>query len=83
MHYGYINLNLTQLPNISASKNLIRGEVYYMRLMIFSLTIEDWPRAINELIQVCKPGGSIEIMERDILWYNETDLVCNWRTKSK
>jgi ubiquinone/menaquinone biosynthesis C-methylase UbiE len=54
-----------------------------MRFMMFAIVIEDWPEAINELIRVCKPGGWIEIMERDILWYNETELVHNWRTTSK
>ncbi|GBB98548.1 hypothetical protein RclHR1_03260006 [Rhizophagus clarus] len=52
----------------------------YMRFMMFAITIEDWPEAIDELIRVCKPNGWIEIMERDILWFNESELVHNWRT---
>ena len=54
-----------------------------MRLMMFALTMNEWPEAINELIRVCKPGGWIEMMERDILWYNETEMIHNWRKKSK
>ncbi|CAG8547232.1 15450_t:CDS:2 [Racocetra persica] len=33
------------------------------------------------MVRVTKPGGWIELMERDILWYNESDAVKNWRTK--
>ena len=51
--------------------------------MMFALMIEEWPEAIKELIRVCKPNGWIEIMERDILWYNETEMIREWRTKSK
>jgi hypothetical protein len=54
-----------------------------MRLIMFALTIDEWPEAINELIRVCKPGGWIEMMERDILWYNESEMIRNWRTISK
>lgn len=55
----------------------------YMRFMMFAITMDDWPEAIDELVRVCKPDGWIEIMERDILWYNETEIVRNWRTRSK
>lgn len=51
--------------------------------MMFAITMDDWPEAIDELVRVCKPDGWIEIMERDILWYNETEIVRNWRTRSK
>lgn len=53
----------------------------YMRFMMFAITMDDWPEAIDELVRVCKPDGWIEIMERDILWYNETEIVRNWRTR--
>lgn len=52
----------------------------YMRFMMFAFTSEDWKKAIKELIRVCKPSGFLEIMERDILWYNEGNLVKKWRT---
>ncbi|CAG8678586.1 5095_t:CDS:2 [Gigaspora margarita] len=32
------------------------------------------------MVRVTKPGGWIEIMERDIFWYNEGDAIKNWRT---
>ncbi|RHZ83180.1 hypothetical protein Glove_99g334 [Diversispora epigaea] len=53
----------------------------YMRFMMLAFTLKNWPRVINELTRVCKPGGWIEVMERDILWFNEGEGVRNWRTK--
>lgn len=43
----------------------------YIRFMIFAFSLEDWERAIREVVRVTKPGGWIEIMEKDIYWYNE------------
>ncbi|CAG8811811.1 1985_t:CDS:2, partial [Dentiscutata erythropus] len=31
----------------------------------------DWERAIKEVVRVTKPGGWVEIMEKDLYWYNE------------
>ncbi|CAG8567179.1 6044_t:CDS:2 [Acaulospora morrowiae] len=53
----------------------------YMRFMMFALVIKEWPFIINELARVCKPGGWIEVMERDIYWYNEGERTNKWRTK--
>ncbi|CAG8519566.1 18329_t:CDS:2 [Acaulospora morrowiae] len=53
----------------------------YMRFMMFALKIKEWPFIINELARVCKPGGWIEVMERDIYWYNEGERTNKWRTK--
>ncbi|CAG8492065.1 11051_t:CDS:2 [Dentiscutata erythropus] len=52
-----------------------------MRFMMFALTTKDWPLAIKEMIRVTKPGGWIEIMERDIFWYNEGEAVKTWRQR--
>ncbi|CAG8562722.1 1180_t:CDS:2 [Funneliformis mosseae] len=72
---NFIVGNLKRLPFEDNSFDFV-----YMRLIMFALTISDWPEAIKELIRVCKPNGWIEIMERDILWHNESDLVRKWRT---
>ncbi|CAG8484135.1 7924_t:CDS:2 [Acaulospora colombiana] len=53
----------------------------YMRFMMLAITIENWQFAIDELVRVCKPGGWIEVMERDIYWYNEGEMVNEWRTR--
>ncbi|CAG8576878.1 6455_t:CDS:2 [Dentiscutata heterogama] len=49
--------------------------------MMFALTTKDWPFAIKEMVRVTKPGGWIEIMERDIYWYNEGEDVKTWRKR--
>ncbi|CAG8500460.1 7214_t:CDS:2 [Scutellospora calospora] len=53
----------------------------YMRFMMFALMTKEWPYAISEMVRVTKPGGWIEVMERDILWFNEGEVIRNWRTK--
>ncbi|CAG8437815.1 7777_t:CDS:2 [Diversispora eburnea] len=53
----------------------------YMRFMMLAFSLKNWPQVINEMTRVCKPGGWIEVMERDILWFNEGEVVHNWRTK--
>ena len=39
--------------------------------MIFAFTLKDWKFAIKEICRVCKVGGYIEFMEKDILFENE------------
>ncbi|RIA81457.1 S-adenosyl-L-methionine-dependent methyltransferase [Glomus cerebriforme] len=72
----FVTGNLKKLPFEDNTFDFV-----YMRLMMFALTMEEWPGAITELIRVCKPNGWIEIMERDLLWYNETETVRRWRSK--
>ncbi|RHZ87026.1 hypothetical protein Glove_41g82 [Diversispora epigaea] len=43
----------------------------YIRFMIFAFSVEDWERAIKEVVRVTKPGGWVEIMEKDLYWCNE------------
>ncbi|CAB4444700.1 unnamed protein product [Rhizophagus irregularis] len=43
----------------------------HMSFMLFAFTLKNWEIAINELIRVCKPGGYVELMEKDIFWFNE------------
>ncbi|RIA85892.1 S-adenosyl-L-methionine-dependent methyltransferase [Glomus cerebriforme] len=38
----------------------------FCRLMNFSFTIKDWKNVINEICRVCKVGGYIEFMEKDV-----------------
>ncbi|CAG8466447.1 9647_t:CDS:2 [Acaulospora colombiana] len=40
-----------------------------IRLMIFAFTLEEWEKAISEAVRVCKVGGWVEIMEKDILFF--------------
>jgi ubiquinone/menaquinone biosynthesis C-methylase UbiE len=55
----------------------------HMRFMIFAFTLKNWELAIRELVRVCKPGGYIEIVEKDILWFNEGPFCKAVRTASK
>ncbi|CAG8452491.1 6773_t:CDS:2 [Paraglomus occultum] len=43
----------------------------FMRFMGWRLSQMEWVRIINELTRVARPGGWIEIMETDMIWYNE------------
>ncbi|CAG8531583.1 2781_t:CDS:2 [Funneliformis caledonium] len=52
----------------------------YMRFMLFAFTLKNWEVAIKELIRVCKPDGFIEMMEKDIFWYNEGPFCKSART---
>ncbi|CAI2161753.1 17061_t:CDS:2 [Funneliformis geosporum] len=52
----------------------------YMRFMMFAFTLKNWDIAIKELARVCKPGGFIELMEKDIFWYNEGPFCKSART---
>ena len=45
------------------------------RFMIFAFTIQDWKFVINEICRVCKVGGYIELMEKDILFGNEGNFT--------
>ncbi|KAI8070021.1 S-adenosyl-L-methionine-dependent methyltransferase [Gongronella butleri] len=47
----------------------------YQRLMIFSLTKEQWQLAIRELVRKLRPGGTIELMEADCHWTNMGPLA--------
>ncbi|CAG8438530.1 1602_t:CDS:2 [Diversispora eburnea] len=40
-----------------------------IRLMIFAFTIDEWEKAVKEAVRVCKVGGWIEMMEKDILFF--------------
>ncbi|CAG8562140.1 8902_t:CDS:2 [Ambispora gerdemannii] len=54
----------------------------YCRFMMFVLTLEDWQeKVIPELARVLKPNGWLEIMEGDIVWYNEPACVKDLRQK--
>ena len=55
----------------------------HMRFMLFAFTLKNWELAIKELVRVCKPGGYIELEEKDILWYNEGPFCKAARTVSK
>jgi ubiquinone/menaquinone biosynthesis C-methylase UbiE len=55
----------------------------HMRFMLFAFTLKNWEVAINELIRVCKPGGYIELMEKDIIWFNEGPFCKAARTVSE
>ncbi|CAI2177423.1 6671_t:CDS:2 [Funneliformis geosporum] len=54
------------------------------RFMMFAFTTKDWEIAIKEICRVCKVGGHIEFMEKDILFWNEGNftrkarLTCKW-----
>ncbi|CAI2194098.1 18879_t:CDS:2 [Funneliformis geosporum] len=50
------------------------------RLMIFAFTLKDWEIAIREICRVCKVGGYVEFMEKDILFWNEGNFTRNART---
>ncbi|RIA85883.1 S-adenosyl-L-methionine-dependent methyltransferase [Glomus cerebriforme] len=47
----------------------------FCRFMIFAFTLEDWKLAIKEICRVCKVGGYIEFMEKDILFWNEGNFT--------
>ncbi|CAG8583936.1 17258_t:CDS:2 [Funneliformis caledonium] len=45
------------------------------RFMMFAFTTKDWEVAIKEICRVCKVGGYIEFMEKDILFWNEGNFT--------
>src|ERR1043165_3522030 len=45
------------------------------KLMMFIFTVKDWEIAIKEICRVCKVGGYIEFMEKDVLFWNEGDYT--------
>ncbi|CAI2169306.1 6276_t:CDS:2 [Funneliformis geosporum] len=42
----------------------------YQKILVSSFSVEDWAKAINELIRVLKPGGYLELMEFDDKFWN-------------
>ena len=51
----------------------------FCRFMIFAFTLKDWKFAIKEICRVCKVGGYVEFMEKDILFENEGNYTKNAR----
>ena len=67
-------------PNVTfLAENILDGlpfpddsfDFVFMRFMGWHLSQMEWVRIINELTRVARPGGWIEIMEADMIWYNE------------
>ena len=67
-------------PNVTfLAENILDGlpfpddsfDFVFMRFMGWHLNQMEWVRIINELTRVARPGGWIEIMEADMIWYNE------------
>ncbi|KAI9276568.1 hypothetical protein BY458DRAFT_488684 [Sporodiniella umbellata] len=65
------------VPNFSFREgNVVKGLPYedntfdlvQMRLLVFALGKEDWPKAIQEAIRVVKPGGSNDIISKGLRW---------------
>ncbi|CAG8649429.1 16779_t:CDS:2, partial [Dentiscutata erythropus] len=40
----------------------------FQRNLMRAYTEQDWPRVVNELVRVLKPGGYLELMERSMLY---------------
>ncbi|KAG9294860.1 hypothetical protein G9A89_008552 [Geosiphon pyriformis] len=54
----------------------------HCRDMMFVFTMRDWEeQVIPELIRVTKSGGWLEIMEGDIMWYNEGIITTTIRNQ--
>ncbi|RGB38135.1 S-adenosyl-L-methionine-dependent methyltransferase [Rhizophagus diaphanus] len=47
----------------------------FCRFMIFAFTLKDWEFVIKELTRVCKVGGYVEFMEKDIQFWNEGNFT--------
>ncbi|CAG8582913.1 3835_t:CDS:2 [Acaulospora morrowiae] len=46
-----------------------------IRLMIFAFTIDEWEKAVREAVRVCKVGGWVEMMEKDILFFGAGNIA--------
>ncbi|CAG8770293.1 6603_t:CDS:2, partial [Funneliformis caledonium] len=47
----------------------------FCRAMMFAFKITDWEIAIKEICRVCKVGGYVEFMEKDIVIENEREFT--------
>lgn len=53
------------------------------RFMNFSYTVNDWKIVINEMSRVCKVGGYIELMDKDVEFVNEGRITKEARLRCK
>ena len=52
--------------------------------MMFAYTIDNWQeKVLPELLRVLKPGGYLELMENDIIWYEEGPLSHEFREQGE
>ena len=51
---------------------------------MFAYTIDNWQeKVLPELLRVLKPGGYLELMENDIIWYEEGPLSHEFREQGE
>jgi len=56
----------------------------HQRFMMFAYTIDNWQeKVLPELLRVLKPGGYLELMENDIIWYEEGPLSHEFREQGE
>ncbi|RUS17716.1 S-adenosyl-L-methionine-dependent methyltransferase [Endogone sp. FLAS-F59071] len=53
----------------------------FQRYMTLELTTKQWQKAIKELVRVTKPGGWIELVEPDLLYWDRGPTFANWNDK--